>query len=232
MLEDNGAIVFLGGFLSQAAIYGSFSQSLTSLTGKKVFVVDTRVSDWLPIISKWGWLLILNKLDFTVKKAAKKYPNNKLTLIGHSQGGVLARLYLSDEPFLEKRFGGLEYINHLITLGSPHQNQGGIQRGGYMSRWVEKHLPGSTFSPQVRYTSVAGKYVRGQTSGSLKERFAFRAYQEICTDGGVWGDGIVPVDSALLSGSKQIIIEGVSHYSAIGSPWYGSKNVLPLWWPA
>ena len=71
MIPDGiSAIVFLGGFLSQAAFYSSFSTALESFSGKKVFLVDTRVSDWLQIVSKLGWSLILNKLDSTVKEQA------------------------------------------------------------------------------------------------------------------------------------------------------------------
>lgn len=231
MIPDGiSAIVFLGGFLSQAAFYSSFSTALESFSGKKVFLVDTRVSDWLQIVSKLGWSLILNKLDSTVKNALRQSGDRKLTLIGHSQGGVLARLYLSNEPLLGKSYCGLDHINHLITLGSPHINQGGIQRGGPMSRWVQQHVPDAAFAPGVRYTSVAGNCVHGDPSGSFMERLAFRSYQEICTDGSVWGDGIVPADSALLSDSEQIVLDGVSHYSAIGKPWYGSEHVLPQWY--
>ena len=231
MLPDfTSAIVFLGGFLSQAAFYSGFSSALESFSGKKVFLVDTRVSDWLPSVSKLGWSLILNKLDFTVKKALKHSGDRKLTLIAHSQGGILARLYLSDEPLLASRYCGLDYIDCLITLGSPHINQGGIQRGGHMSRWAQQHVPNAAFAPGVRYTSVAGKFVRGNSSGSFNERFAFMSYKEICTDGAAWGDGIVPVNSALLPDSEQIVLDSVSHYSPIGKPWYGSEHVLPLWY--
>jgi pimeloyl-ACP methyl ester carboxylesterase len=231
MIPDcTSAIVFLGGFLSQAALYAGFSTAMESFSGKKVFLVDTRVMDWLPSVSKLGWSLILNKLDITVKRAARQSGDRKLTLIAHSQGGILARLYLSNEPFLGKSYCGLDYLDHLITLGSPHQNWGGIQRGGPMARWVQQHVPDAAFAPRVRYTSVAGKHVRGDPSGSFIERLAFRSYQEICTDGSVWGDGIVPTDSALLPDSEAIVLDGVSHYSAVGKPWYGSEHILPLWY--
>jgi len=228
--DGKSAIVVLGGFLSQASFYSGFSSALKSFSGKEVFLVDTHVLDWLPSVSKQGWSLVLNKLDFTVKKALKQSGDRRLTLIGHSQGGILARLYLSDAPLLGSSYYGLDYIDHLITLGSPHKNQGGIQRGGHMSRWVQQYVPDAAFAPEVRYTSVAGKYTRGDLTGSLLERFAFRSYKEICTDGAVWGDGIVPVDSALLPNSEQIVLEGVSHHSVIGKPWYGDASVLPLWW--
>jgi pimeloyl-ACP methyl ester carboxylesterase len=229
-LGENRQIIILGGFLSLAAIYKGLSHALSALSGQKVWVVDTHVFDWLSSISKVGWLLVLNKLDITVRKAFNSSRMSKATLIGHSQGGVLGRLYLQPEPFMGKRFNGLDYIDHLITLGSPHLNQGGLQRGGHMSRWIERHVPGSAFSPRVRYTSVAGKYIRGNSTGSLFERFAYGIYKDICAEGEIWGDGMVPVSSALLPGSQHIILNGVSHYSLLGEPWYGSEGVLSLWW--
>jgi pimeloyl-ACP methyl ester carboxylesterase len=226
------AIVILGGFLSDAAIYSGFKRRLAALTGKRVYVVDTRFFDWPLTISKVGWLLLLNKLDAVIKEAFAASANQKLTLIGHSQGGLFGRLYLSHEPVWGKRFGGHVYIDRLITLGSPHQNQGGVQRGGNMSRWVQQHVPDSIFEPQVRYSSVAGKYVYGRSAGKLSERFAHKIYKDIGDDGEVWGDGMVPVSSALLSGSQQIVLDGVSHHAILGQPWYGSEDVIQVWWSA
>ena len=222
-------LVILGGFLSQKVNYSSLRHAITVLSGNPVWIVDTRFFDWIPCISKVGWLIVLNKLDATIKKA-RSICKKKVILIGHSQGGILARLYLSPEPFIGKRFAGIQNVNQLITLGSPHINFAGINRGGHMSRWIEKKVPGSAFIPQVQYTSVAGRFIRGSSNGSLRERFAFRIYKDICRDGEVWGDGIVPVTSALLAGSQEIILDDVSHFSLIGQPWYGSDQVLPLWW--
>ncbi len=230
MSQDTSPIVLLGGFLSQASLYKGFSQRLMSFTGQKVFVVNTRFFDWPPTISKLGWLLILNKLDRTVKNACKACAGEKITLIGHSQGGILGRLYLSSHSILGKSFGGREYVAHLIMLGSPQLNQGGIQRGGHMARWVQKHVPDAKFSPQVRYTSVAGKCVYGQRSGSPSARFAHKVYKDIGGKGDVWGDGLVPVSAALLPGSEQITLDGVSHHAIFGRPWYGSEGVIQIWW--
>jgi pimeloyl-ACP methyl ester carboxylesterase len=223
-------IIILGGFLSMAAVYRKLRHALSVFSEQKVWVVNTRPFDWLSSISKVGWFLVLNKLDITVKKALPNSMMSKATLIGHSQGGVLARLYLRPEPFMGKRFNGLDHIDHLITLGSPHLNKGGLQRGGYMARWIEHQVPGSTYSSQVQYTSVAGKFIRGNSTGSPFERFAFKVYKEICGEGETWGDGITPISSALLPGSQHLTLNGVSHYSLLGEPWYGSEEVLPLWW--
>jgi len=33
-----------------------------------------------------------------------------------------------------------------------------------------------------------------------------------------------------LRGSRQIVLEGVSHFTGFGGPWYGDAEVIPQWW--
>jgi hypothetical protein len=51
----------------------------------------------------------------------------------------------------------------------------------------------------------------------------------MCGRGDTWGDGIVPVESALLRGSRQMVLEGVGHFSGFGARWYGDRDVILLW---
>jgi pimeloyl-ACP methyl ester carboxylesterase len=197
-----------------------------------VYVVNTRSADWIPSVVPAGWLYLLRKLDSTVREAVSHAPGRRVTLIGHSAGGVLARLYLSPEPFLGQVFRGLDPVDRLITLGSPHYNQRRWIHGGMMARWVDDRVPGAYFAPQVHYCSVAGKLLRGDREGSLRERHAHSFYEQIEGKGDVWGDGLVPVDSALLAGSQQVILEGVGHFAGFGGPWYGTEETIPSWWQA
>ena len=229
---DTDAIVILGGFMSSSALYDSMRSALARFSGQPVFVVDTRSADWIPSVVPAGWLVLLRMLDDTVRRAMRRTTSRRVTLIGHSAGGVLGRLYLSPEPFLGQVFRGLDYVGRLITLGSPHYNQRRWIHGGMMARWVNDRAPGASFAPQVQYCSVAGKLVRGKRQGSLRERHAHRFYEQIEGEGSVWGDGLVPVASALLSGSQQVILEGVSHFSGFGGPWYGAEETIPSWWEA
>jgi hypothetical protein len=41
---------------------------------------------------------------------------------------------------------------------------------------------------------------------------------------------LVPVGSALLAGSRQLVLPGVAHGGAFGSRWYGSPEVVAQWW--
>jgi hypothetical protein len=80
-------------------------------------------------------------------------------------------------------------------------------------------------------TCIAGKSIRGQAGGSLQNKRAFSIYQKIGGDGNVWGDGIIPVPSALLPQAEHIVLEGVRHYARSGGLWYGSSGAVNLWWP-
>jgi hypothetical protein len=140
----------------------------------------------------------------------------------------LGRLYLSPEPFKGHTYNGLDFVDHLITLGSPHYNF----RGAALRKWVEKKYPGAFFKPAVRYISVAGKAVRGSRHGSFKERLVHWFYKNLCGTGDEWGDGMVPLPSALLQGSQHVIIADVRHYSKSKYLWYGSKEAVQSWWKA
>jgi hypothetical protein len=129
-------------------------------------------------------------------------------------------------------YRGLDYVDHLITLSSPHYYQRRNIHCGWLPGWLEERYPDTYFAPQVRYTSIAGKLIRGNPRGTPRERFAYALYRELIGDGDVWGDGLVPVASALLCGSRQIVLDGVSHYTGFGGPWFGTAEFIPQWWDA
>jgi hypothetical protein len=220
-------IVIFGGFLSQPHLYSGMRDWLANCTRQPVWVVEARTRDWLLSVQAEGWARLLDKLERTVLVAIDRSATGQVTLIGHSAGGVMARLFLSPVSFLGKSYRGLEFVAHLITLGSPHHNL----RGSRMRQWVEKQYPGSFF-PSVRYTSIAGKSVRGRLRGSLREHWAYFCYERLSGVGNEWGDGLVPLSCQLLDGSHQIVVEGVSHFTGFGGPWYGSAQVIPRWWYA
>jgi hypothetical protein len=47
----------------------------------------------------------------------------------------------------------------------------------------------------------------------------------------VVGDGVVPVDSALLSGSETLVLDDIYH-NGFYARWYGSdRETVERWWP-
>lgn len=225
-------IVILGGFLSFAMLYCDMAEALERLTGQPVFLVEAQTLDWLPVIAPPGWRRLLDKVDRAVQQARQASATGQVTLIGHSAGGLLARLYLSPRPFLGRSYRGLETVADLITLGTPHYNRRKFIYGGWLASWVDRRYPGAYFAPQVRYTAVAGKWLQGNLQGTRRERQVYLLYKDMLGDGAIWGDGLVPVASALLQGARQITLEAVSHYAVFGAAWYGAPEVIPRWWYA
>ena len=225
---DEQPVVIFGGFLSVPSTYWAMRDRLAEMTGQPVRIVDAWIHDWVRSTTRAGRANLLGKLERAVRQLVRRSPTGKVTLVGHSSGGVMGRLYLSDRPFLGHTYGGLECVDRLITLGSPHHNR----RGGQVRRWVDQQYPGAYFAPQVQYACVAGKMVRGKGDGSIAQRLAYRFYGRLSGAGDAWGDGLVPIASAILPGSRPIVLEGVSHFGLSRVPWYGSAEVMPRQWDA
>jgi hypothetical protein len=201
-------------------------RTLTEMGGEPVLVVEAFVRDWIRAGSATGWKRILDTIQRTVCEAVSDSRAGRVVLVGHSAGGVVSRLYLSPKPFLGVECAGVEHVDCLITLGSPHHNR----RATRMRQWVDEVYPGAYFAPGVDYVSVAGRAVQGRRDDSLRERAAYLFYERLCGDGNTWGDGLVPVPSALLRGSRQIVRDRVSHFTGFGGPWYGDDRIIPKWW--
>lgn len=202
------------------------ANEIARVSGQKVWVAQARTHHWLTTVTAAGWALVIRKLDEAVRAAAQSSPTGKVTLIGHSSGGVMARLYLGDKPFHGHIFNGLPWVDTLVTLGSPHYNR----RGGRLRNEVQRLYPDAYFSPQVKYISVAGKALQGKRDGTSAERRLFRTYNRLCGNGSTWGDGLVPLESALLKGSHQVILEGAHHYGLKEGLWYGTPRLVEEWW--
>lgn len=222
-------VVIVPGFLLTAPRFEEMRAALASLGVPDARVVPVTVVDWAASVIAGGWARILGEIDRTVDRALASSGAEKVVLVGHSSGGVMARLFLAPNPFRGRAYDGKRRVRGLITLGSPHQ----AKRASPMRRRVERRYPGAFFAPEVAYLAVAGKAVRGDRRGSPRERSSHRSYRMICGDGALWGDGTVPVGSALLEGARHLVLEGVHHYRfRDGRRWYGSADVVAAWWRA
>lgn len=199
---------------------------IESITNQSVQIVNTKGYDWIPIVSMQGWIHLLRKLDQSILQAHESNPDGMIIIFAHSIGGILARIYLLDEPFPGEYFQGRDLVTQLVTLGSPHSNKGGVTRGGLINRWINEQYPGGTNQSGVKYTSVAGKSIYGDNFSSTKQHWVYHNYQSICGRGNVWGDGLIPVECALLEGSDKVVLDGVSHAKVFGNPWYGEKETV------
>ncbi len=214
--------VLLPGYLAGQAPYQGLVRAAQEL-GAVIRVVPLRWWDWLPTLGGRSVAPILERLDQTIQEVHQQYPHEKLTLIGHSAGGWISRIYLGQHPYGGRVWGGARWVARLITLGTPHTSQEPWTRRNL--DFVNSQYPGA-YDPDIKYICIAGRAVQGR-----KGTLAYESYRLTWGQGEVWGDGITPVAAAHLAGAENITLPDVWHSPRSPGAWYGSPRVLPQWLP-
>lgn len=161
----------------------------------------------------------------------------KVGLIGHSAGGWISRVYLSDRKYGGKAYSGTRFVHSLVTLGTPHLDAPGPAFSGI--RWVDKE------EALVRSLAVGGSGFGLNEWGS----FTLGAYR-FCgfEDAATTGDGVTPLESSFAYvGAEKLEIPDVHHINWMdtfgaalvskeltedhrgGKPWYGSPHIVQQW---
>jgi pimeloyl-ACP methyl ester carboxylesterase len=219
-------IVVVGGLASWPGRYRGLAEILREFSGSEVYTAPLTPLDWLlGRIRGYGQLVF--EVASVVDKALLECDSDKAVLVGHSVGGIACRLYLGgDPPFGGRRYSGHRRVSRLITLGTPHAVT--ERESLTLINRVNELFPGALHEAAgLAYLSVAGAAADGAASARVRRR-----YERLVEDGRVAGDGVVPVDSALLPGSETLVLEDVYHNGFYGR-WYGSdKETVERWWPA
>jgi pimeloyl-ACP methyl ester carboxylesterase len=225
--EAHGPIIIVGGHTSWPVNYQGLARILADISGSDVYIAPITPLDWaMGRVRGYGQLVF--EVASTVDRALLESSSEKAVLVGHSAGGILARIYVGgDPPYGGRRYSGHRRVSHLVTLGTPHNAPGEVRFAPITE--ANELFPG-TLHPGIRYLCVAGAAVDGASS-----RRARRSYKRFGSDWQVKGDGKVPVQSALLSGAEPLVLDDLYHgrlYGVLGRPWYGSdRETVERWWP-
>ncbi|CAI5997523.1 unnamed protein product [Closterium sp. NIES-64] len=117
--------------------------------------------------------------------------------------------------------------------GSASQAAGGSDSEPESESEGEREEGSSGASDEKNQEATAGRQVQVASGGGVfQARMVGQGYKQVCGRAEVWGDGVVPEDTALLEGAENLILDGMYH-SPVGAsearPWYGSPSVLPSW---
>lgn len=221
-------LVLIGGYLTRPSDFAELAAALANPPySYQVFVAPIGRLRWA-LTRDWDFRPVLNILRDTVSQALLASGAEQVTILAHSVGGTVARMYLGEQPYLGQIYGGRRYVERLVMLGTPHHSQ-----EIYTQRtigFVNGAYPGA-FYDSVRYTSVIGSALRGRRSGRFTERMAYTSYATVsgAEHAGDWGDGITTLVGAALSGAEYLVVPGLFHSPFHGKPWYADVSALPLW---
>jgi hypothetical protein len=259
-------VLVLGGFLTSPPLYRPLRRRLLERGAAGVVIAPVWTPDWLlatargvgPILTRSGRaLLVATEMAAFPSRSA----GAPLLVVGHSAGGITARLLTSPESFAGRRLGAAGRMGAIVTLGTPHRvtpsGWAGRRLAGAATDFADRVVPGPAFAPTTGYLAVASRYRVGRREGGAAERSAFAVYRSVLADaaadpaagrlsldptglagdrmlvgdGIIEGDGLVPVPSAALAGVETIVLDGIAHGQARRAPWYGSDEALDAWWP-
>jgi hypothetical protein len=161
-----------------------------------------------------------------------------LLLVGHSAGGMSARLLSSPEPFAGRRLNARGRIGAIVTLGTPHAAGEGVtsrsRAAEEAAAFAARVVPGAAWAPTTGYLAVGSRRVVGRRTGSLAERRTWELYRGLVPGPPgdvIEGDGLVPLVSALLPGASQLVLDDAAHGQGFGRDWYGRDRFVDAWWP-
>jgi hypothetical protein len=236
-------VLLLGGLFTSPPMYRAMRRRLLERGAAEVVVANIWLPDWL-IAMRRGMGAILTRSGRALLRAAAvsaASPDSRgapLLVVGHSAGGLTARLLTSQEPFMGRKLAAARRIGAVVTLGSPHQvaHRRSIGRllAARVTGFADQAVPGSLFLPTTGYLAVSSRFVVGQPGGNVRERAASMLYRGMLPRSRVeviHGDGLVPVRAAGLADAEALVLDGIVHGQLGGSPWYGSPEAIDVWWP-
>jgi hypothetical protein len=229
-------VLIVGGFLTEPVNYRRVRQRLLERGAGAVTIAGIHIPDWLAA-GVVGFGPIRARTARHVREAWAAAGRRPIILIGHSGGGILARLAMSDTPIDGRGRGVAAAVGCLVTLGTPHELARARvrvrHRGIEAAQFLDRHTPGAWHQPRTGYLSVASSLVKPADAvpGNRWDRFRTRVFWSIVGPiASAGSDGIVSVTAAHLDGARQITFEDVRH-GHVGGPWYGDGEMIDRWWP-
>jgi len=225
--SSRSVVIILPGLGNNASDYNKLASDLQQ-RGFQVHTAAVRRIDWarnaagLLDTNYWKGTLqprptvdwYLDLISKAIDQAQSQSNGAPITLLAHSAGGWLGRLFMLDY--------GTAGIQAFCSLGSPHlpPPPGVIDQTRGILTYINQATPGAYHQQNnnniesVKYTTIAGKFIKGSPltgPGSWQSRIVGAGYQQVCGEVEVWGDGVVPVASAHLEGARNITLENCYH---------------------
>jgi pimeloyl-ACP methyl ester carboxylesterase len=237
---ERPSVLIVGGLLAPPIAYRRIRPRLIERGAARVDIAPVLASDWARAgLSGFGALQ--GRVVRAIERTFRTADGRPIVVVGHSGGGLLARLAMCDAPYRGRVGGAAPMVGCLVTLGSPHALHQAPLRGSHegvrLAAFLAEHAPGACHAPGTAYVTVASDAVaprvwgeRGPRRGPIarmQHAFFRRITGPTLAPG---SDGIVSLVLAHLDGARQLTLHDALH-GVVGSPWYGDPEVIDQWWP-
>jgi hypothetical protein len=235
--DERPHVLLVPGFLDLPPRYRPMADRLRARGAAEVAVAPVWTPDWL-VANVTGFGGLMRRVGRAVVRAHQRAGGRPLIVIGHSAGGLLARLAMSPEPFRGRRAGVAEAYGALVTLGTPHGVGDAAERSFRAAFEAIRHLdatiPGAWFAPRTAYLTVGSRCIRGGPLGAASVGVGIAGFLYGLLGGAAartaWGDGVIVEATTHLEGARNVTLEGLIHGPGLPVPWYGSDEGLDGWW--
>lgn len=235
--DERPHVLLVPGFLGSPPMYRAMADRLLARGAAEVAVAPVWTTDWL-VANVTGFGGLMRRVGRAVVRAHQRAEGRPLIVIGHSAGGLLARLAMSPEPFRGRRAGVAEAYGALVTLGTPHGIGDAAERSFHAAFEARRHLdatiPGAWFAPRTGYLTVGSRCIRGGSFGAASVGAGIAGFLYGLLGGAAarteWGDGVIAEATTHLEGASNVTLQGFIHPPGLPVPWYGSDEGLDGWW--
>ena len=228
-------VLIIGGYLTEPLNYLPLRRRLLERGAARVSIAPVHLPDWW-VMALVGMGPLLLRGGRAIRDARREAPDPVL-VIGHSAGGIVARLAMAPQP-LDGRLANVgRDVGCLVTLGTPHRFDPVLPWRHPGVRAID-HLdavsPGAYLSPTTGYLTVGSTRTDPARRGPVRTPLQLLNRTLIKFVGetpGLRGDGLVGDDFCQLEGASHISLPDALH-GTLMAPWYGNDEMLDRWWPA
>jgi hypothetical protein len=181
------------------------------------------------------------RLRELLRRIARRAPGRAVDLIAHSQGGLVARIYL--ESLHESWDPRLPVVDHLVTFATPHEGAplagvpGGLIEdtvtGGVLMRWMSEHARGGGTLPDPLAVAVGQQAPGSPLLQALSREDV--AYGTRVLALGTANDLVVPADRTGLDGELSRVLDplaadghsGITGFGAVAAAYSFLRDAHP-----
>jgi hypothetical protein len=200
-----------------------------------VTIASVHLPDWLAM-GLVGMGPVTLRAARAVREARRRAARPVL-VVGHSAGGIIARLAMSPVGVDGRRPAVAEDVGCLVTLGTPHRLDpvlGWRHAGMRATELLDRAVPGAWHAPTTGYLTVGSTlcgWADPVPTNPLKRGIGGLMRLFVGETPGGRSDGIVEDARSRLEGVQHLSLPDVLH-GTFGGPWYGDSAVIDRWWPA